>query len=120
MPGKPKFLDQVRHSLRLKNYSYRTEQAYVGWIKRYILYYNKRHPAKMGWPEVESFLKYLAVERADKRYRFWTATDHGTRQQRAVKRAAKNAGIDKRVPPTPSTTALPHIYWKAAMMRHQP
>lgn len=63
MPGKPKLLDQVRHSLRLKNYSYRTEQAYVRWIKRYILYHNKRHPAEMGRPQVESFLKYLAVER---------------------------------------------------------
>ena len=40
----PKLLDQVRDKLRVKHYSIRTEQAYTGWIKRYILFHGKRHP----------------------------------------------------------------------------
>lgn len=59
----PKLLDQVRDRLRLKHYSLRTEQAYVGWIKRYIIFHNKRHPAEMGKLELETFLTSLAVER---------------------------------------------------------
>ena len=59
----PKLLDQVRDRVRLKHYSLRTEQAYVGWIKRYIIFHNKRHPAEMGKAELESFLTSLAVER---------------------------------------------------------
>jgi len=63
MSQKPKLLDQVRQTLRVKNYSYRTEKSYVYWIKQYILYHNKRHPQEMGVPEIEEFLRYLAVER---------------------------------------------------------
>jgi integron integrase len=59
----PKLLDQVRDRLRLKHYSLRTEQAYVGWIRRYIIFHGKRHPAEMGKPELESFLTSLAVQR---------------------------------------------------------
>ena len=59
----PKLLDQVRDRIRLKHYSLRTEQAYVGWIKRYIIFHNKRHPAEMAKSELESFLTSLAVER---------------------------------------------------------
>ncbi|MEM6424107.1 MAG: integron integrase [Cyanobacteria bacterium P01_D01_bin.128] len=58
-----KLLDQVRDAIRLKYYSYRTEQTYVGWIRRYILFHQKRHPKDMGKPEVEAFLTHLAVER---------------------------------------------------------
>ena len=58
-----KLLDQVRDALRLKHYSYRTEQSYVDWIRRYILFHKKRHPQDMGAAEVQSFLTYLAVER---------------------------------------------------------
>jgi integrase len=54
-------LDQVRDKIRLKHYSIRTEQAYTDWIKRYILYFGKRHPREMGAPEVERFLTHLAV-----------------------------------------------------------
>jgi len=57
-----KLLDQVRDAIRLKHYSYRTEQAYVGWIKRYIYFHDVRHPSEMGAPEVESFLTHLAVK----------------------------------------------------------
>jgi Phage integrase, N-terminal SAM-like domain len=57
-----KLLDQVRDAIRLKHYSYRTEETYVKWIARYILFHNKRHPKDMGVPEIEKFLTHLAVE----------------------------------------------------------
>lgn len=57
-----KLLDQVRDAIRLKHYSYKTEQTYVGWIRRYILFHNKQHPKDMGGAEVEAFLTHLAVE----------------------------------------------------------
>jgi len=59
----PRLLDRVRDRLRLKHYSLRTETAYSGWIKRYILFHGKRHPADMGKAEAEAFLSSLAVER---------------------------------------------------------
>ena len=58
----PKLLDQVRDRLRLKHYSIRTEAQYVHWIRRFILFHDKRHPANMGAAEVEAFLTHLAVE----------------------------------------------------------
>jgi integron integrase len=58
-----KLMDQVRNKIRYKQYSLRTEQAYVGWIKRFIFFHNKRHPAEMGASEIESFLTHLAVKR---------------------------------------------------------
>ena len=64
MESRPrKLLDQVRDAIRLKHYSYRTEQSYVGWILRYILFHSKQHPKDMGGAEVEAFLTHLAVER---------------------------------------------------------
>lgn len=57
-----KLLDQVRDLLRLKHYSIRTEQAYLSWIRRFILFHHKRHPAEMGTPEIEAFLTHLAVD----------------------------------------------------------
>ncbi len=60
--AKPKLLDQVREKIRVKHYSLRTEQTYIGWIKRFILFQHKRHPKDMGAAEVEAFLTYLAVE----------------------------------------------------------
>ena len=63
MDVKPKLLDQIRDKIRLKHYSIRTEQAYIDWSRRYILYHNKRHPKDMGKTEVEQFLTHLAVER---------------------------------------------------------
>ncbi len=62
-PSSPRLLDQVRERIRVKHYSLRTEQAYVGWIKRYIFFHDKRHPRDMGKVEVEAFLGVLAVER---------------------------------------------------------
>jgi hypothetical protein len=48
---KPRLLDQVRHAIRTRQYSYKTEKAYVGWIKRFIFFHGKRHPAEMGEAE---------------------------------------------------------------------
>jgi site-specific recombinase XerD len=59
-PGKPKLLDQVRDTIRLKHYSLRTEQAYSDWIRRFILFHNKRHPRDMAEQEVSQFLTHLA------------------------------------------------------------
>ncbi|HOY69782.1 MAG TPA: integron integrase [Methylotenera sp.] len=59
----PKLLEQVVAKLRVKHYSIRTEQAYVDWIKRFILQNGKRHPLDMGATEVEAFLSHLAVAR---------------------------------------------------------
>lgn len=61
-PQSPKLLDQVRGKIRLKHYSIRTEQAYVDWIKRYILHFDKQHPRDLGAVEVEQFLTFLAVQ----------------------------------------------------------
>jgi len=64
MAQKPKkLLDQVRDAVRLKHYAYRTEQSYVDWVRRYILFHNKTHPKDMGEKEVQEFLTYLASER---------------------------------------------------------
>ena len=59
----PRLLERVRDRIRVKHYSLRTEQAYVDWIKRFILFHGKRHPLTMGAAEVEAFLSHLAVER---------------------------------------------------------
>jgi len=59
-PKGKKLLDQLRDAIRAKHYSYRTEQTYVDWCKRYILYHHKRHPAEMGVPEIQAFIIYLA------------------------------------------------------------
>lgn len=58
----PKLLDQVRGKIRLKHYSIRTEQSYLDWIKRFILFHGKRHPKDMGPQDVEAFLTHLAVQ----------------------------------------------------------
>ena len=58
-----KLLDQVRDAIRRKHYSIRTEESYVNWIRRFILFHDKRHPREMGAPEVEAYLTYLAVEK---------------------------------------------------------
>lgn len=62
-PGKPKLLDQVRIAIRTKHYSYRTEEAYVNWTKRFVLFHDERHPAEMGEKEINQFLTYLAVKK---------------------------------------------------------
>ena len=62
--AKPKkLIDQVSEALRIKHYAYRTEQTYVDWIKRYIIFHKKRHPKDMGADEIREFIAYLATER---------------------------------------------------------
>ncbi len=61
---KTKLLDQMREVLRLKHLSYRTEEAYLSWVRRFILFHDKRHPKEMGATEIRAFLAQLAV--ADK------------------------------------------------------
>jgi integron integrase len=59
---KPKLLDQVRRAARLRHLSLKTERAYVYYIRRFILFHNKRHPAEMGADEIRDYLTHLAVE----------------------------------------------------------
>jgi integron integrase len=60
-PGRPKLLDQVRQELCSRHFSPRTEEAHVGWIRRFILHHRKRHPLNMGEREVGEFLSSLAT-----------------------------------------------------------
>jgi len=59
--SQPKLLEQVRDAIRARHYSLRTEEADVRWIKRFILFHDKRHPRDMGLQEVQQFLTHLAV-----------------------------------------------------------
>src|SRR5690606_9550501 len=60
-PPPPRLLDRVRLALRAAHYSHLTEKAYVGWIRRYILFHRKRHPLDMGADEIGSYLSHLAA-----------------------------------------------------------
>jgi len=62
-PQPPKLLDQMRARIRTKHYSIRTEEVYVDWARRFILFHGKKHPQNMGGKEIEAFLSHLAVER---------------------------------------------------------
>jgi integron integrase len=59
----PRLLEQVRNAIRVRHYSYRTEQAYVDWVRRFVLHHGKRHPREMGGEEVTAYLTHLARER---------------------------------------------------------
>ena len=62
MNSRPKkLLDMVRDKIRTRHYSIRTEEAYVSWIKRYILYHHKRHPQELNHRDVESYPKRAAL-----------------------------------------------------------
>ena len=63
MAGPPRLLDRMRGVLRTRHYSIRTEDAYVQWAKRFILFHRKRHPSAMGAVEINEYLTHLAVER---------------------------------------------------------
>ncbi len=58
---KPRLLERVRDAVRARHYSLRTEEAYVAWVRRYVLFHGKRHPDEMGEPEINAFLTHLAV-----------------------------------------------------------
>lgn len=59
----PRLRDQLRDALRRRHYSYRTEQSYIHWVRRFIFFHGKRHPRDMGEPEIAAFLTDLAVKR---------------------------------------------------------
>lgn len=61
--NQPKLIPRLREALRVRHYSFKTEKAYVHWIKRFIYFHEKRHPQDMGAPEVTAFLNHLANER---------------------------------------------------------
>ena len=61
--SRPRLLDLARQAARLRHLSRRTERAYVGWIRRFVLFHAKRHPIDMGATEVTRFLSALAIER---------------------------------------------------------
>jgi integron integrase len=62
LPPRPPLLEQVRQVARARHYSPRTEDAYITWIRRFILFHDKRHPREMGEPEITRFLSNLATE----------------------------------------------------------
>ena len=59
--SRPKLLDQVRHTIRMRHYSRRTETTYVHWIRRFIVFHHKKHPSTMGAPEFAAFLSWLGA-----------------------------------------------------------
>jgi site-specific recombinase XerD len=61
--SEPRLLDLIRDRIQTLHYSIRTEQSYISWIKRFILFNNKKHPKEMGKFEIEAFLTHLAVKR---------------------------------------------------------
>ena len=66
MPGaifssQPRLLDRVRAAIRVRHLSQSTERVYVSWVRRFVLFHGKRHPAEMGKVEVEAFLSHLAL-----------------------------------------------------------
>ena len=63
MAKRVRLLEQLRLQIRLRHYSYRTEVAYVGWVRRFIHFHDLKHPASMGGTEVEAYLSYLATNR---------------------------------------------------------
>jgi integrase len=60
-PAQPRLLDRVRGAIRARHYSFRTEEAYVGWIRRFLAFHRMRHPLEMGAPEITAFLTAIAV-----------------------------------------------------------
>lgn len=62
--SKPKLLDQVREAIQVRHFSRRTEEAYIGWIRRFVLFHNKRHPSELGAVEIRAFLSHLATRRS--------------------------------------------------------
>jgi integrase len=58
-----RLLDAVREAIRTRHYSPRTEKAYVGWVRRFVVFHGKRHPSKMGADEIRTFVSWLATDR---------------------------------------------------------
>jgi len=62
-PQGKKLLDVYREALRVRHYSYRTEETYISWVRQYILFHDKRHPRDMGVAEINAFITYLVNEK---------------------------------------------------------
>ncbi|MCH7475546.1 MAG: phage integrase N-terminal SAM-like domain-containing protein, partial [Gemmatimonadetes bacterium] len=65
VPGErkgPTLLMRLRQAIRQRHYSRRTEETYVGWVKRFVAFHGRRHPAELGAAEVSSFLSHLASD----------------------------------------------------------
>ena len=60
---RPRLLDSVREAIRTRHYSRRTEETYLQWMKRFIIFSGKRHPCELGAAEVTAFLNHLALQR---------------------------------------------------------
>ena len=61
--ARPRLLDALRQQIRTMHYSLRTEEAYVHWVRSFIHFHERRHPAELAQAEVEAFLTWLAAER---------------------------------------------------------
>ena len=88
----PRLLDRLREALRLRHYSRRTEKAYVGWVRRFVLFHDKRHPQETGRAEDSAFLSLLAT-----RGRVSASTQNQALSalQRATRGAVRDARISK-------------------------
>jgi integron integrase len=64
IPANLKLLDQLRYVCRAKQYSIRTEEAYVAWVRKYIYFHNKQHPAELSGSQVKAFIEFLSVDRS--------------------------------------------------------
>ena len=62
-PRSKKLLEELRDGLRARHYALRTEESYISWVRKYILFHNKRHPKNMGEKEINAFLTHLALEK---------------------------------------------------------
>ena len=58
-----KLLDQLSDQLRIKHYSLRTENTYISWVRKFILFHDKRHPRDMGTQEINAFISHLVLEK---------------------------------------------------------
>jgi integrase len=92
---KPKLLDHVREAIRTRHYSHRTEEAYVRWIRRYILFHHKRH-REWGWQWVFPAARICTDPRFGPPQRYHL---HESVPQRAIREARRRAGISKPVGP---------------------
>ncbi len=126
----PRLLDRVRESIRLRHYSLRTEEAYVHWIRRFILYHGKRHPAEMGHEEVRAFLSYLAQERtvsastqnqalAALLFLYGKVLERPLEELREVERAKRRSRVPEVFTPDEARRVLAHLqgtHWLMASL----
>ena len=94
----PTLIDRVRGAIRARHYSRRTEEAYVHWLRRFIVFHQKKHPSEMGAPEIWQFV--FPASRICRDWRYGSPSRYHLHEsviQRAVASAARRAGVAKRV-----------------------